>query len=50
MQYSSVTEVAEGADLVVVLVNHTIVAADINVLQQLSDEGAKIPLIINFDK
>lgn len=50
MQYSSLTDIAEGADLIVVLVNHDLVTTDINALVQSAAEASKIPMIINFDK
>lgn len=50
LQYDSFKEVILDADLVVILVNHDIIAADLNALLQSVGHKAKIPTIINFDK
>ena len=49
MQYKNLATVIKDADLVVILVNHDIIAAEINSLTN-SKEGNKIPTILNFDK
>lgn len=49
MQYESLPALIKEADLVVILVNHDIIAAEINSLTNKTDSN-QIPNILNFDK
>lgn len=50
MQYDGVKTIIQDADLVVILVNHDLIDAEIKSLIESEGSKMKIPAIINFDK